>query len=371
MKDPLFSSFSIGQLEISNRLIRSACAERSANPDGSVSPVLEELYTELAVGGAGLVVTGYAFVESSGRCGARQLGIHHDSMIPGLTGLCNRFHRASPGARLFIQLVHGGRQSKPYLVPEIVAPSAVPLAGIKPRPLRHREILRIIKSFAEAGGRAKEAGFDGVQIHGAHGFLISQFNSPHTNRREDIWGGIPENRRRFFLEIIKETRKITGDDFPIIAKVNGSDFLENRGLNLEEVIPMIAAAKEAGLDGVEISGGMADTPPELSAIRGPIRRRSQEAYLLPWARSIKNAVDMPVITVGGVRSARIARDIITRQEAHGIAMCRPFIREKDIPLRWKNGQLRSACISCGGCSIDTGGPTRCVLSKNKDEPIDE
>ena len=366
MKDPLFTPFKIGILEIPNRLIRSACSERAADPEGFVTDELINLYVALAAGGAGMVVTGYAFVHPSGRCNARQTAVSDDRFIPGLTRLTEAFHRANPRGKIFLQVVHGGRQSKPYLVDEVVAPSPVLLGGVTPRPLRHREIIDMANAFASAALRAKQAGFDGVQLHGAHGFLISQFNSPFTNHREDLWGGTPENRSRFFIEIIGRARKLVGDDYPITAKVNGSDFLEEKGINLGQVIPMLQRAEETGIDGVEVSGGMADTPAEYAPVRGPIRLLSQEAYLLPWARSIKKEINGPVITVGGIRSAKVARKIITSNDADGVAMCRPFIRQPDLPLRWKEGALKSSCISCGGCSIDTGGATRCTLSEGKE-----
>jgi len=359
--DILFTSQYIGKMKIKNRFVRSACFERGANEDGTIKDEMIPLYERLAKGGAGLVVTGYSYIHPTGRCSFHQTGIHDDRTIPGLKKLAGAFHRADHYAKIAIQIVHGGRQVRPYAAEELVAPSAVPINGMTPRELKAGEIEELIGAFIQAAIRAKKAGFDAVQLHAAHGFLISEFNSSFTNRRTDKWGGTLENRGRFFIEIIKGIRSELGPDYPIIAKMNGSDFLQETSLFIEDAVEIARAAEKAGLDAIEISGGMSDTPADKGAIRPGIDRRSKEAYFLPQVKIIKKELKIPVIIVGGIRSAQVARKIIRRRQADFIALGRPFIREPDLPNKFRKGTVRASCVSCNGCLINTGELLACTL----------
>lgn len=358
--DIIFSPFDIGKMRIKNRVVRSATSERGANEDGTVTDNLIKMYEQLGAGGAGIVITGYSYVLKSGRCNLRQLGVHDDSVVDGLKKLTEAFHKASSGGKIVMQLVHGGRQVKPYAASEVLAPSAVPLGEVTPRPLEPDEIMTIVEAFGDAALRAKEAGFDGVQIHAAHGFLVSSFLSPYLNRRNDEWGGNPENRRKFFLEIIRKIRVKVGVDYPVLAKINGSDFVED-GLEIDEAVETAAQAEQEGLDAIEVSGGIADTPQELGAIRPGIDSRDKEAYFETYARRVRGEVNVPVITVGGIRSAQVARQILRHRSADAVSMSRPFIREPDLPKRWKRGQAKARCVSCQGCLINTGEMIECIL----------
>lgn len=364
MKDILFTPFKIGSITVKNRLVRSACSERGSDNNGEVSAGLVKLYEELAKGGAGLVITGYAFVHPSGRCNPRQIGIHDDDNLPSLRKLTDAFHQASPDAKIFIQIVHGGRQCRAYNVSKVLAPSPVPFDGVTPHPLTEKEIEELIESFTDSAQRASIAGFDGVQLHAAHGFLISQFLSSFTNRRKDSWGGSRENRRRFFLEIIKKIRSRLGGDFPITTKINCSDFLEGIGVTPDEAAETIAAAQEAGLDAVEISGGILDTPPEKGAVRKGIDKREKEAYFLEEAKIIRKAVSIPMMLAGGIRSAQTARNLLINGDVDFVSMCRPFIREPDLPNKFMTGiSTKALCVSCQGCLINTGEMVKCVLEE--------
>ncbi len=361
-EDVIFTPFNIGSMRLKNRIVRSACSERGAKPNGEVTEKIINLYKGLSKGGVSLAITGYAYIHPSGKCNGRQLGIDKDSLIEGLKRICDAFHKASSGGKIALQIVHGGRQVKPYIATDVVAPSPVPLGGVVPRPLEEEEIWSIIKLFGDAAYRAKIAGFDAVQIHAAHGYLVSSFISPYTNRRNDKWGGSIENRSRFFVEIVKEIRRRVGSEFPVFAKVNGEDYVEG-GLTLEDSIESVRLAAEVGLDGVEVSGGIADTPPNLGAVRQGISTRSDEAYFLSSAEAFKKALKIPVITVGGIRSTQVARGILIRRQADAVSLCRPFIREWDIPRKWREGETRVKCVSCNGCLIDTGDMVKCVFEE--------
>ena len=204
----LFTPGRLGPLTLKNRIVRSATAERGFHPDGTVAPTLAPFYEALARGGAGLLITGYAYVQASGKCTPLQAGFATRQQAEGWRDVLERTRAADREVKVVIQLVHGGRQAKPEEGQEALAPSAVPdpTTRILPRPMTGEEIEAALDAFASAAARARDVGFDGVQLHGAHGYLISQFTSPHTNRRDDAWGGDAERRRRFLLEALRRCR---------------------------------------------------------------------------------------------------------------------------------------------------------------------
>ncbi len=223
----------IAKLEIKNRFVRSANDEVFAGEDGEITDKLINFYKTLSEGGTGLIITSYAFIQQSGRANNKQIGVYKDNFIPGLQRLTKVIHKHGEGCKVALQLVHAGRQS--FHVKETTAPSAIleKFSNKMPREMTTDEIEESIESFAQAARRAKEAGFDGVQLHGAHGYLISEFLSPYTNRRTDQYGGNTENRLRFVKQIYKRSRELVGVDFPILIKINCDDFLEG-GITLEE-----------------------------------------------------------------------------------------------------------------------------------------
>ena len=220
----------IGKLEIKNRFVRSATYEGLATEEGEVTDKLVDFYKTLSEGGCGLILTSYAFVQQSGRAADKQIGINKDDFIPGLQRLTNIVHEHGEGCKVALQLVHAGRQS--FHVRETIAPSAVmeKFSNKMPREMSITEIKETIENFAQGVRRAKEAGFDGVQLHGAHGYLISEFLSPYTNKRTDQYGGNTVKRLKFVEQIYKRSKELVGDDFPILIKMNCDDFLEG-GIN--------------------------------------------------------------------------------------------------------------------------------------------
>jgi 2,4-dienoyl-CoA reductase-like NADH-dependent reductase (Old Yellow Enzyme family) len=346
----LFAPGRIGALSLPNRLVRSATAERMANADGTPKPRLKGVYQELARGGVGLIITGHMYVHPSGKAHPEMTGIYSDEMIPGLAELADAVHQE--GGRVVVQINHGGMQCSRDAVPETIAPSAIDAPFLE-RPAREMtpdEIALLVQAYGQAARRAKEAGFDGVQIHGAHGYLISQFLSPFVNRRTDEWGGDLEGRMRFLQAVCRAVREQVGPGYAIFIKLGMMDGVEG-GLTVEEGVQVIAALEEMDLDGVEISGGIGGGR-DLNSRTG-IRSEADEAYFHPLAQQARPATQLPIILVGGFRSRRVMEEVLEAGDADFISLCRPLICEPDLPNRLREGtQERSSCISASRCWPD-------------------
>jgi 2,4-dienoyl-CoA reductase-like NADH-dependent reductase (Old Yellow Enzyme family) len=360
----VFEESTLAGMRLRNRLVRSATWEGMAGPDGEVTDPLVDVYEGLAVGGVGLIISSYMFVDPAGRQQPDQIGAHGDELIPGLARLAEAVH--SRGGLLVGQIVHCGGQARTSS--EAVAPSAVPSPGYPriPRALTTAEIDGIIGTFARAARRVKQAGFDGVQLHGAHGYLLAQFLSPLRNRRRDQYGGSLENRARFALEVFGAVRSEVGPGFPVTIKLNAHDFLE--GSTTEEDSAHLATLlAQAGIDAIEVSGGTPGSG-RLGAVRPDIETREDEAYFRPQARAIRAAApDVPLMLVGGLRSLEVMEELLASGDADYLSMCRPLIREPNLPLRWQRGDRRRAdCVSCLGCfgPARRGEGLRCVQASS-------
>ncbi|MFC2076037.1 NADH:flavin oxidoreductase [candidate division KSB1 bacterium] len=356
-KENLFSPIRYGRLTVPNRFVRSATNDRTAADGGRPGERTEILFRELARGDIGLIITGHAYVHPSGIAGFDQWGIHRDDPVPAYRRVVDVVH--SEGGRVMMQLAHAGRQSRAKWVKRTpMAPSAVhePVYGIDPAPMSEADIETIIEAFVLAAVRARVAGFDGVQLHAAHGYLISQFLSPHTNRRDDSWGGDFDGRFRFLQEIYSRIRKELGDDYPILVKMNSTDGLPG-GLDLDDAVQIAARLDRAGIDGIEVSGGMAEAG-EFTARRD--LNPEAEAYFLPAGARIKAEVNCPVISVGGHREYKRMNEAVEEGRTDAVALSRPFIREPDLVRLFRAGQERAACISCNGCFGLRIRPTRCA-----------
>jgi 2,4-dienoyl-CoA reductase-like NADH-dependent reductase (Old Yellow Enzyme family) len=213
----------------------------------------------------------------------------------------------------------------------------------RPIEMSERDIQNIIRAFADAAGRAKAAGFDAVQIHSAHGYLISEFNSPASNWRRDAWGGKLTRRVRFLESVAAAVRDEVGSDYPLFVKLGTMDFVRD-GLAMDEGVEIIAHLADMGLDAVEISGGIGQ-----GSRRPGIRRPDQEAYFLPIARKARQVTDLPLILVGGLRSHEVMERVLDEGSADFVSLGRPLIREPDLPNRLRAGQPAATCISCDQC----------------------
>jgi len=352
----IFEPTNLSGIELANRLVRSATWEGLASADGTVTPALVRIHEELTEGGVGLIISSYMYVQKIGKQALGQIGVDSDQMVPGLAELAEAVSERD--GKIVAQIVHCGGQADRRQTGGLqpVAPSAIEDPGypLLPRELTIDEIHEIIDDFAAAARRLQKAGFDGVQLHGAHGYLLAQFLSPLRNQRKDEYGGSLENRARFSLEVYRAVLSAVGPEFPIMIKLNANDFLD--GSTTEEDSCYVAAALAAeGIDAIEVSGGTPGSG-KLGAARPNIKKPTDEAYFLPQAEAIRRAApSVPLMLVGGMRSPEIMEEILAAGTADYFSMSRPLIREPGLPARWQSGdRTRAACISCLGCF----GPAR-------------
>jgi 2,4-dienoyl-CoA reductase-like NADH-dependent reductase (Old Yellow Enzyme family) len=293
-----------------------------ATTRGEVTKALISHYTRRALG-VGLVIVEHSYVTKNGKLSLKQLGIYEDELIKGLADLAESVH--SKGTPVCIQITHAGRRANSSICgSQPVAPSAIPASESDevPRELKKHEIDGLVKLFGEAARRARKAGFDAVEIHGAHGFLLNQFASPLSNRRTDEYGGSLEKRIRFPLEVVEEVRKTTGSDFPLLYRLGTSDGQEG-GVTIAECQVFARRLVEAGISVVDVSGGHAGSRPEGLVSQG---------YFLPQAEKIKQAVEVPVIGVGGIKDPKFADEAIRQKRVDLVAVGRAILADPDWPL---------------------------------------
>lgn len=360
----LFETTNINGMIIKNRFVRSATWEGMARDDGTCTGKLIDLMSQLAKGGIGLIITGHAYIRKTGKAGLWQLGIYEDQLVPGLREMTDAVHNNN--GKIVLQLAHAGMYANTGIPGDTaLAPSAI--SGYRKSPVQEmtfQDIEELVKDFGLAAERAKMAGFDGVQIHAAHGYLLSQFLSPAYNIRKDKYGGSLENRAAVLIEVLKSIRKRVGKNYPVLIKINTQDFLEG-GLELNDSIKVAAMLEKAGIDAIELSGGTI-----ASGKKGPIRTGivpgKNEAYFKDAAFAFKENIDLPIMLVGGIRSFSLAQQLVNDNITDYISMSRPFIREPDLIKRWKDGNHdKSACISDSKCFIPAmgGKGIYCVVEK--------
>ena len=323
----IFDPITVCNLELQNRFVRSATHEFMAEEDGTPTSRLGDLYEELAKNEVGLIITGYSYVLPGGQSDIYQQGIYDDRFIEPYRKITERVHKYK--SKIVLQIVHGGRQaslSEEYPVP--MAPSEVKdgHSAVVPREMTEQEILEIIEAFTKAAVRAKKAGFDGVQLHCAHGFLLSNFISPYTNRRTDRWGGSVENRARIVTEIIRRIKEEAGDSFPILVKLNATDGFRvgsskaELGLDISQAVETAKLLEKAGVCAIEVSGGISEAGGV--TIKTAINAPAKEAYFKDYSKAIKSAVNLPVILVGGIRSLQVINYLLENGFADLISMSR-------------------------------------------------
>ena len=364
----LFTPGSIGLLELPNRLVRSATAERMADEDGNPLPSLRSLYGELSKGGVGLIISGHLYISPEGKCHPEMTGIDTDSKTPGLEELVQAAHKA--GGKVVAQLNHGG--GKCALETQKIVYSASPansdsIFGRTVKELSQKSIRAIIADFALAARRVQNAGFDGVQIHAAHGYLASQFLSPLTNTRKDQWGGNLPNRQRFLKEVCLAVRESVGDEYPVLIKFGIADGVPG-GLSLEDGLDTASYFESWGIDGVEISSGFSGDL--FSSIQTGIKSFADEGYFLPFVKKAREVTELPILAVGGFRSRMVMEKTLLSGVADFISLCRPLIRDARLPARFLSGEIEvSDCISANLCWADglgEGISCKCPITNSKE-----
>ena len=339
----LASAIDIGQVHFKNKMIKGAMSEALANHAGQPNHLHLGLYEAWAKGGLGCAITGNVMVDFRAKNEPGVVVIETERDLEPLKqwAAIGKKH----GMVQLVQLSHPGRQCPKGLNKETVAPSAVPFSPAlamsfgTPRALREDEILDIIQRFATSAAICEKAGFEGVQLHGAHGYLISQFLSPLTNKRQDQWGGSAENRMRFLLEIYKAVRAATSEQFIISVKLNSADF-QRGGITEEDVIATFKAIDAAGIDLIEISGG-SYVAPAMAGVKQEKRKAStiaREAYFLEFAEKIRKQVQCKLMVTGGFRTAAGMNAALESGACDFIGMARPFAVEPDVTNRLIAGQ---------------------------------
>jgi 2,4-dienoyl-CoA reductase-like NADH-dependent reductase (Old Yellow Enzyme family) len=370
-----FEDGALGSLVLPNRFVRSATWEGMAGRDGEATEPLVDLVRGLARGGVGLIVASHAFVAPGGRARPRQLGLHDDRTIPGLARLVETAH--GEGSRVAAQLAHAGFHADPSVtgLPRVAPSPRVPGDERVAEALTPVGISRLALAFGQAAARAREAGFDAVQIHAAHTYLLSQFLSPYFNRRDDEYGGSLENRARAVIEVLAAVRAAVGRDYPVLVKVNSADFLAG-GLEEADSAEACRLLACAGVDAIELSGGNLRVARFHPARPGRIRP-GEEGYYRAAARSLRPGLGCPLILVGGIRSPETAERLLAEGVADFIALSRPLVCEPDLVRRWAAGDRRPsscqsdnrcyepilagdgiACVTRGGSPSGAGGPGR-------------
>ncbi|MBI9090380.1 MAG: NADH:flavin oxidoreductase/NADH oxidase family protein [Desulfobacterium sp.] len=332
--DIVFSPLNLARGRVvKNRLFKSAMSEQLGNKDHNPEKELVRLYETWAEGGIGISVTGNVMVDR------KALGEPKNVVLDGESDLSGFASWAEAGTRnntqLWMQLNHPGKQSPSFLTKEPVAPSAVPLTGAlesafsPPRELTEAEIQGIIAKFAQSAALAKKTGFSGVQMHCAHGYLLSQFLSPWHNRREDHWGGTPKKRMRFPVAVYRAIREAVGDDYPVGLKMNSADF-KNGGFTMAESMDVALTMQEEGIDLIEISGGTYENP---SMTGHGTRSSDREGYFLEYADAMRNKLTVPLVVTGGFRSGPAMAAALTSGVTDMIGLGRPLAVEPDFPNR--------------------------------------
>jgi 2,4-dienoyl-CoA reductase-like NADH-dependent reductase (Old Yellow Enzyme family) len=390
----VFETCSIGNLKLKNRIIRSATHEAMADRDGMPMDDLFTTYQRLAAGGAGAIITGYAGVKQNGRTFPNMLMFDNDTSIPVYKSINDRLKQFN--VPIILQIAHGGSRSMSKVTGQDVISASARRKndyGDAVKEASETEIRSIVGAFADAVVRAKAAGFDGVELHAAHGYLLSEFISPLLNKRRDQWGGSTENRLRIVTEIFASVRKQIGPGFPILVKMSGHDEFR-RGLTEAEAVNIARILKAASCDAIEVSCGYGNfmytirmPKPPVEAILGFIPRyrnmpvyqkwlfrrmapfvaRSRAPlsnYNVPIAEHIRRHVDIPVIAVGGIRNLTDIQSIVSGKGIDFVSLSRPFIIEPDIVSRFQKGQQSSRCIDCGFCLIGvTRSKLRCYYGR--------
>ncbi len=345
----MFSPYSMGSLTLRNRFVRSATWEAMADTRGAVSDQLADLYASYARGGVGCIITGHTYVAREGKFSFRQTGSYADAL--GLEKLVHAAHAGN--CPIVLQISHGGSASIPD--DPVATPPVGPAPGEKCAGLDAAGMDRLITAFAAAARRGKKAGFDAVQVHFAHGFLLSEFLSPLFNTRTDEYGGKTENRIRFPFAVFDAVREAVGPDYPLLVKINSDDFSDG-GMIPAEMVAICQRLEAAhAVTAIEISGGNRTGkfwPARLGKVETGL---NSEGYYKEAARLYKLSVRAPLILVGGWRSLEAARHAVSEGLTDCISLSRPLIRESGLIARWMAGDTRpSGCLSCNGCYNPAG-----------------
>lgn len=354
----LFEAWSIGGMRLKNRVVRAATQQSFVAENGIVTEVEAGDLEEKARGGAAMLITGMMGVGENARVYDKMIDVSDESFVASYRPVAERVHVA--GARLCAQLTNCG--FKAYLIDRGDLPYApsdrVENGELVAREMTGDDIALVVSEFARAAAKCKEAGIDAVEVHAAHGYLLSQFLCPLSNSRTDEYGGPIENRARLAVQVVKAMRGAVGDDYPILVKINGSDHIEG-GMTKEESLQACLMLQDAGADAIEVSGGVGFDAAS-SSTRPGIKLDTQGSYV-DDASFIADSLRIPVICVCGFRDPAFIEKTLDTTSISAVSICRPIVRESGIVNRWQSGdRTPSACISCNRC-FGAAGPGCPVL----------
>lgn len=372
----LFEPARLKNVTLRNRFVRSATYDGMSDNTGQVAESQINLIAGLAEGGVGLIISAIMYVHPSGQVSSFMNSIAEDKYIEGLRRLTEAAHAG--GAKIAVQLYHGGREARFVktrgqlpLGPSVI--TGDPFYRWNYREITQEEIADVVDAFGQAARRAGESGFDAVQVHGAHGYLFSQFLSPFTNKRKDAWGGSLENRLRLHRDVYLSIRSRVGADYPVMIKLGVEDGFEG-GLTFADGMKAAQMLADAGYDALEISSGVRGEKYEGTEYKTKINKPARQGYFRRWASEIKKQVSVPVIAVGGLKSPAMMEDIIRNQEADFISLCRPLITEPSLINNWKTDPgKKPRCVYCNKCleAVHRGLPLHCVAFKARKDGYDE
>lgn len=361
----LFEKTEIGPMSLKNRLWRSATWMNMAEAKGHLTDRLEQVYLTLARGGVGTIITGYAFVLEEEQPNPGMLGIYDDSFIPEYRAMNEKIR--AEGANIIMQIVYGG--SCTANEPEnrtIWGPSAVPhpLYKVVPTEMTKENIKTVVTAYASAARRVKASGFNGVQLHGAHTYLLSQFLSPYYNRRNDEYGGVIENRARIIFETLEAVTKEVGTDYPVFIKMHCSDDWDDNGLTETESLFVAKELEKRKISGIEFSGGNLDMKnyPNAGPARNGLLKSENQSYFAEKTARIADHLNIPVISVGGHRDPKKMERMLNTSSIDYFSLSRTLLSEPDLINRWHGGDLtKPRCVACNKCRTREGNV--CILDR--------
>ena len=358
----LFESTRLNKMEIKNRFVRGATWENMTTEDGHMTEELYQVYEELAKNEVGMIITGYANVVKEEQPNPGMMGIYDDSFIEEYKKLTDLVHEYD--SRIILQVAYGGTKTKFNVGERIIfAPSAVAekSSNTMGKEMTKEEIKYIVDAFGKSAKRAKESGFDGIEIHAAHTYLINQFLSPYYNRRTDEYGGNLENRMRFLKEIYFAMREEVGEDFPIIAKITATEFFEG-GQTFEDTRVICKELEKIGVDAIDLSGNVHGKAKGMVGEEFDGYTIENEGYFYQYGKVISEEINIPVMTVGGLSDINKIDEILQTTNIEYFAVSRPLLAEPNLIKRWKDGDTSKAkCVRCSKCRTATGN--YCVVFK--------
>jgi len=361
----IFEETKIGSLKLKNRLWRSATWLGMADEEGFVTDAVKEQYRRLSAGGVGNVIVEFTNILKEEKTYPGILSISTDNHIEKLKELTDIIHNNNANA--FIQVGYGGSTtSLPTKGRVVWGPSEIknPTNGFAPKEMTHEDIKTVVDGMGQAALRAKKAGFEGVQIHAAHGYLHSQFLSPYFNRRNDEYGGSIENRARIYFETLEAMKSMAGNDFPVLIKMHCDDEWGENGLTVEESLWLAKELEKRGIDAIEFSGGNIDPETGNSALKTKLHKTEKQSYYRDQVTQIAEQLNIPVILVGGNRNIGLMEEILNNSNILHFSLSRTLHSEPDLPKKWmKDPDKKPRCVSCNNCWAPGGNI--CIIDRKK------